>query len=72
MDGTSKQPFKQSNTARACRDVQMIVRQNSERILAVCTGDKVAKGGRTGMSTAYTEDMLSQERTMDYIMHSLL
>ena len=48
------------------RDVPMIV---SERIPAVCTGDEVAKSGRTGMTTAYTEDMLSRERTMDCIMH---
>jgi hypothetical protein len=51
------------------RDVPMIV---SERMPASCTGDEVAKSGRTGMTTAYTEDMFSRERTMDYIMHRLL
>ena len=34
--------------------------------------DEVAKSRRTGEINAYTEDMLSRERTMDCIMHSLL
>ena len=51
------------------RDVPMIV---SERVPAVCTSDVVANSGRTGMITAYTEDKLSRERTMDCIMHRLL
>jgi len=44
----------------------------SERMPVLCANDEVAKSGHTGITTAYTEDMLSQERTMDYIMHSLL
>ena len=44
----------------------------SERMPASCTWDEVANSGRTGMTTAYTEDMLSRERTMDCIMHRLL
>jgi len=51
------------------RDVPMIV---SERMPARCTDDEVANSGRTGITTAYTEDMLSRERTMDctiYIAH---
>ena len=38
----------------------------------LCANDEVAKSGRTGITTAYTEDMLSRERTMDCIMHCLL
>ena len=45
----------------------------SERIPVLCANDEVAKSGRTGITTAYTEDMLlSRERTMDCIMHCLL
>ena len=33
----------------------------SERMPASCTGVEVANSGRTGMTTAYTEDMLSRE-----------
>ena len=44
----------------------------SERMPASCTGDEVAKSGRTGMTTAYTEGVLSRGRTMDCIMHRLL
>jgi len=44
----------------------------SERMPALCTNDEVANGGRTGITTAYTEDMLPRERTMDCIMHRLL
>jgi len=35
------------------------------------TGDEVAKSGRTGIMTAYTET-LSEENPMDCIMHYLL
>jgi len=35
----------------------------------LCANDEVAKSSRTGITTAYTEDMLSRERTMDCIMH---
>ena len=44
----------------------------SERMPVLCANDEVAKSGRTGMITAYTEDKLSRERTMDCIMHRLL
>ena len=49
------------------RDVPMIV---SERVSAVCTSDVVANSGRTGITTAYTEDMLSRERTMDCTIYT--
>ena len=48
------------------RDVPMIV---SERMPASYTDDEVANNGSTGITIAYTEDMLSRERTMDCIMH---
>ena len=37
----------------------------------LCVNDEVAKSGSTGITIAlaYTEDMLSRERTMDCIMH---
>ncbi len=38
----------------------------------LCANDEVAKSRRTGITTAYTEDMLSRERTMDCILHSFL
>jgi len=42
----------------------------SEWVPAVrLTSDEVAKSGRTGITRAYTQDMLSRERTMDCIMH---
>ena len=41
----------------------------SEWIPVLCVNDEVAKSGRTGITIAYTEDMLSRERTMDCIMH---
>ena len=44
----------------------------SEWVPVLCADDEVAKSGRTGMTTAYTEDMLSRERTMDCTMHRLL
>ena len=44
----------------------------SEWMPVLCANDEVAKSGRTGITTAYTEDMLSRERTMDCIMHRLL
>ena len=44
----------------------------SEWVPVLCANDEVAKSGRTGMITAYTEDKLSRERTMDCIMHRLL
>jgi len=34
--------------------------------------DEVAKSGGTGITNAYTDDMLSRERTMDCIMHRSL
>ena len=35
--------------------------------------DELAKSGRTGITAAYTEDMLSRERTiMDYIIDNAL
>ena len=36
----------------------------SERMPARCTDDEVANSGRTGITTAYTEDMLSRERIL--------
>ena len=33
-----------------------------------CAKDEVAKSGDTGITNAYTDDMLSRERTMDCIM----
>ena len=50
-------------------DVPMTV---SEWMPVLCANDEMAKSGRTGITTAYTEDMLSRERTMDCIMHRLL
>ena len=46
----------------------------SEGIPVLCVNDEVAKSGRTGITIAYTEDMLSRERTMvmDCIMHRSL
>jgi len=44
----------------------------SEWMPVLCANDEMAKSGRTGITTAYTEDMLSRERTMDctiYIAH---
>ena len=35
----------------------------------LCENDEVAKSGSTGITIAYTADMLSRERTMDCIMH---
>ena len=35
----------------------------------ICANDEVAKSGDTGITRAYTQDMLSRERTMDCIMH---
>ena len=34
--------------------------------------DVLAKSARTGITTAYTDDMLSRERIMDCIMHCSL
>ena len=39
------------------------------RLPVLCVNDEVAKSGGTGITIAYTEDMLSRERTMDCIMH---
>ena len=44
----------------------------SERMPVLCTNDEVAKSSRTGITTAYTEDVLSRWRAMDCIMHCLL
>ena len=44
----------------------------SECVPVLCGNDEVAKSRRTGITIAYTEDMLSRERTMDCIMHRLL
>jgi len=45
----------------------------SEWIPVLCVNDEVAKGGGTGITIAYTEDMLSRERTIiDCIMHCSL
>ena len=45
----------------------------SERTPVLCMCDEVANNGRTGITTAYAEDMLSREKTMDCIlMHRLL
>ena len=41
----------------------------SEWVPVLCANDEVAKSRRTGITIAYTEDMLSRERTMDCIMH---
>ena len=45
---------------------------DSGRIPVPGQSDEVAKSGDTGITNAYTDDMLSRERTMDCIMHSLL
>jgi len=37
----------------------------------VCTDDEVTKSGRTGITTAYTENMLCRERTHG-LHHALL
>ena len=39
----------------------------SEWVPVLCANDEVAKSRRTGITIAYTEDMLSRERTMDCI-----
>ena len=45
----------------------------SEWIPVLCVNDEVApNSGRTRITIAYTEDMLSRERTMDCIMHCSL
>ena len=42
-------------------------------IPVLCVNDEVANGGGTGITNAYTDDMLSRERTiMDCIMHRSL
>merc|ERR1711967_141944 len=41
-------------------------------IPVLCVKDEVAKSGGTGITNAYTDDMLSRERTMDCIMHRSL
>ena len=41
----------------------------SELIPVLCVNDEVTKSERTGITIAYTEDMLSRERTIDCIMH---
>jgi len=41
----------------------------SEWVPVLCANDEMAKSRRTGITIAYTEDMLSRERTMDCIMH---
>jgi len=41
----------------------------SDWIPVLCVNDEAAKSGSTGIMIAYTEDMLSRERTMDCIMH---
>ena len=41
----------------------------------LCANDEVAKSGRSGITTAYTEDMLSRERRENHAdckMHCLL
>ena len=61
----------QSNTTRAARAAQGFT-DDSIRMGApviFCANDEVAKSRRTGISIAYTEDMLSRERTMDCILH---
>ena len=50
------------------RGVQKTV---SERMPVLCADDEVAKYRRTGITTAYTEDMLSRERTMDCIIDNV-
>ena len=41
----------------------------SEWMPVLCANDEVAKSGSTGITIAYTEAMLSRERTIDCIMH---
>jgi len=60
----------QSSTTRAARAAQGCT---NDRVRMgpglVCANDEVAKSRRTGITRAYTQDMLSRERTMDCIMH---
>ena len=44
----------------------------SEWVPVLCANDEVAKSRRTGITIAYTEDMLSRERTMDDGLHNAL
>ena len=44
----------------------------SKWMAVLCVNDEVATGGSTGITIAYTVDMLSRERTMDCIMHNSL
>ena len=44
----------------------------SGRIPVLGQSDEVAKSGDTVITNAYTDDMLSRERTMDCIMHCSL
>jgi len=43
--------------------------QNGCRYSPLCANEEVAKSRRTGITSAYTQDMLYRERTMDCIMH---
>ena len=66
-------PSSQSNTTRAARAAQSCTDDGVRMWMPVlCGDDEVTKSGGTGITTAYTEDMLSRERTMDCIMHCLL
>ena len=56
--------------SRRTRGAGLYQRQCRKWVPAVrLTSDEVTKSGRTGITIAYTEDMLSRERTMDCIMH---
>ena len=58
---------------RAARAVQSCTDDGVRMwMLVLCGNDEVAKSGRTGITTAYIEDMLPRERTMDCIRICLL
>ena len=62
----------ESNTTRATRAAQKSTEDSVRMDAGTVTNDEVARSGRTGETTAHIENMLSRERTMDCMMHSLL
>ena len=62
----------QSNTTRAARAAQGCTDDSVRMGAGVCANDEVAKDRRTGITRAYTQDMLSRERTMDDGLHNAL
>ena len=55
--------------SRRTRGAEQYCRQSLGVDTGTVTNDEVAKSGRTGVTTACIENMLSRERTMDCIIH---